>query len=55
MLGHLRIQFHGLQQAVKEESLVMTHVPLKGQLADGLTKALGGGQHLEFVKALGMH
>lgn len=51
---HMRLRFHHLVDCIKKELLTVEYVPTNEMLADGLTKALGGVKHREFVKMLRM-
>jgi len=51
---HMRLRFHHLVDCIARESLNIRHIPTVEMCADGLTKALGGVKHREFVRMMGL-
>jgi hypothetical protein len=53
-LRHVDIHNHWLRQEVQEGRLQVYYTPTKEMIADGLTKALSGPKHAEFVRQMGL-
>lgn len=53
-LRHVDIYNHWLRQAVDKKQLTVDYVPSKLQIADGLTKALQGGDFERFRRQIGL-
>ncbi|XP_053596508.1 uncharacterized protein LOC128668194 [Microplitis demolitor] len=51
---HVRIHFHYVQKAVKDQSILLLHINSDENVADILTKALPGEKQEKFTKALGV-
>jgi hypothetical protein len=51
---HMRLRYHHLVDVVKNRLLEVAYISTKKMKADGLTKALDGMKHREFVTMMGM-
>jgi Reverse transcriptase (RNA-dependent DNA polymerase)/GAG-pre-integrase domain len=53
-LRHVDIYKHWLRQEVREKIIMLSWVPTKEMLADGLTKSLGRQKHIAFCDLIGL-
>jgi len=51
---HMRTRFHHLVDCIKKGEFSIRHVPTGAMWADGMTKALGGVKHPEFLAMMGL-
>jgi transposase InsO family protein len=51
---HIDTQWHFVREQVGLGTIKLTYIPTTEQLADGLTKALGGPEFQKFVRGLGL-
>lgn len=51
---HIDAQWHYQREKVNDKSVEFQYIPIKDQVADGLTKALLKDKFLIFWKALGL-